>query len=480
MTIRALLACFLLIVVVITRFFTETVPVLPRVLNFADLVLLIMFGALVTLSFTASRRTRLRHLGLWGPLRLFVFIFLVSAIVNTLLFGNSILLALADFVFYLEPILFALIFTNLGWSERDTYWLTRVFVALALVQIPVGLIQIPRALAYSSEGADYVSGTFGTNGSQMGFFLAQVGGYMVGRYLIERKVRWLLPLPIMLIVFYASGFKVMWVSLPLTVVLVILAFTSVQPWRKILLVALIGLASGVGALVVGSRASSVTVGNWEQVFSSELSQELTQIGKTQAILSLVSIYQEAPHAVLVGVGPGAYSSRAFQAFVNPTGNESMSNVTRDYVSTIEPSIWAQRYVIPLISRPGCCFLGSGTVDWPFSSYISLLSELGVVGLLAYLWAYYLVFARVWMKSRQAWRERDVQRYAVSIGGMVGLLFLAQMAFLDNWFETSRVVVPLWLMLVPLLMDKPEHRRLLLNSKVFPRARVATRRATLLS
>ncbi len=207
-------------------------------------------------------------------------------------------------------------------------------------------------------------------------------------------------------------------------------------------------------MYVGRTTSSPTIGEFWNLLSSP--SLILEVNKFKAFQNLMRLYEQVPHAVVFGVGPGSYSSRGFQTFVQAApGAEDYTNVVRGYINPIYPSIWAQKFVVPLVFNSTYMF-GSWTIDGPYSSYLSLLAEVGVLGFLIYIRIYYVVFKRALASSKKAWKQGNFDLFAVSIACISGIIFLFQMAFLDNWFETSRVTVPLWLLLVPVLKSNSTH------------------------
>ena len=117
-------------------------------------------------------------------------------------------------------------------------------------------------------------------------------------------------------------------------------------------------------------------------------------------------------------------------------------------------IWTKQYFAPLIFTGGrAALFGSGVIDGPFSSYVALLGEVGLLGLLMYGWIYYVVFKKAVIVSRKAWQNKNQHDFALAVAGLTGMIYLAQMAFFDNWFEVARVTIPLWLIFIPILAYK---------------------------
>ncbi len=229
-------------------------------------------------------------------------------------------------------------------------------------------------------------------------------------------------------------------------VLLLLLIASKQPWFAIR----VGLGMSTIAVFTVGRGTHPS-SQFIKVFRIS-PVELRSIGKVQAFSNLVHLYLEAPYYVLVGVGPGTYSSRAFQllAQIGPAVN-SPTNVLRDYVpgSLIDISPLARKYVIPLLFKE-TYLLGSWTVDGPYTSYVSLLAEVGILGFVFYMLVYWRVVKLVWESMMEAYENRDAEMFSLAFASLGGIGLLFQMSFFDNWLEVSRVTVPLWLLFVGVL------------------------------
>ncbi len=376
--------------------------------------------------------------GLWTAL---------SSMVNLVLYGIHLIPAVAFLAFHLEPLLFAAAFMALGWSRRETKAFCRALIFLGVLQLPVALIELPVALREADP--DLVSGTFGTNGSQMCFFLVLVMGYILGRYLMDKRKRWVLLLVPLLVLFYAQGFKAMWFAFPIDIGIVLVLVVPGSFKRRVALLSVVLVSVVLLALPLAKRTSSTTMlyAKPAYIMSFVKSPYLWRLGKIQSFGDIWRLYKQAPLAPLLGVGPGSYSSRAFQTFAEP-GPEAINpnNVTAAYITPIPPGHFARKFVVPLTYRSVAAF-GSTTIDGPFSSYVSLLAEVGLVGFFIYLLIYYRTYKEVLAVLKRAWAERDSELAGLCLAAILGILSLFEMAFLDNWFEVSRVTVLMWLLIV---------------------------------
>ncbi len=446
---RRRLLYLLIFIVALVRLFTETLGVLPRALNFADLPLfLYACAALLARRDVKGETTSFYRRSLSRPLKMFTAWVMLSTAVNLMLYNIHFLPALVFWAFHLEPIVFALLLMRLGWNQEDTQKLSKLLVAIGLVQIPLSLIQL--LSVFSEDNPDLASGTFGTNGSQMCFFLVLVIAYLLGRYLMESRIRWLLPVPALVVVFYAQGFKALWLPFVLTIPVGVLLCYPGNKRRKWGSVALVVAFVLLVAFPIGKVTSRQTTEffRWEYVSDVLRSGAIWNLGKIQSFVNVGRIYTDSPIATLVGVGPGSYSSRASQTFTQVALEpDSPTNVVYGYVSPTPPGALTEKYIVPEVFKSEILF-GSGTIDGPFNSYVALLAEVGVVGFALYAAIYYRVSKKVLAAGQKAWGERNSELFAISLAAICGLLTLFEMAFLDNWLEASRVTIPLWLVLIP--------------------------------
>jgi len=438
-------------IVAIARLLTETLGILPRAINLADIPL--FFFACAVLIFRngpSEPGCQFFRRSLSRPLKGFSLCAVLSIMVNGLFYGIHLLPAISFLIFHLEPMVFALLFLRLGWAEHDTQTLATLLLGIGLLQIPMSLLQL--STAFSEDNPDLASGTFGTNGSQMCFFLILVIAYLLGRYLMEASMRWLLPIIPLVIVFYAQGFKAMWLPFVVTMAVPILLFSPRVKRKKVLSVVLILVVAIFIAFPVGMATSSQTMQfmRWEYANDVLRSGAIWELGKIQAFLNISRLYRDAPLSAFVGVGPGSFSSRAFLTFTEVSPDpEAPTNVTHGYIEPIAPGVFAEKYVVPLVFKSEILF-GSSTIDGPYNSYVSLMGEVGLIGFALYFLVYYRVFRRAITAAREAKRQGNPLLFAISIAAICGCLTIAQMAFLDNWVEVSRVTLPLWLLLLPVI------------------------------
>ena len=173
---------------VVIRFFTEVIGVLPRALNFVDVPLfglLILAAAGRGVSATDAREAA-RYV---PPALFFVAICAVAAIANPS--RVEIAPALVFIYGFVAPLGVYWASYRL-WPAGRALNMSRLIVVLGLVQIAVViLIDLPRFLA--SSNPDEVSGTFGTNAYQLVFFLLVFATVLAGIFTYEQGRRAVAP-----------------------------------------------------------------------------------------------------------------------------------------------------------------------------------------------------------------------------------------------------------------------------------------------
>jgi hypothetical protein len=162
------------------------------------------------------------------------------------------------------------------------------------------------------------------------------------------------------------------------------------------------------------------------------------------------LYQDEDLAPLIGTGPATFSSRAWQTFAK-SGSGSESNVAGGYAQRLVGGIYttdvSEKYVTPQLES-GSAVEGSRAVTSPFSSYLGLAAEVGLIGLAlvvgTYLWALFRSghLARATIAAADG---RDSVP-ALALAATIGLLTLLQMALLENWLEVTRLTFVVWAML----------------------------------
>jgi transcriptional regulator with XRE-family HTH domain len=432
------------VLLVTVRFFTEVHPVLPRAANFIDIPIFLL--AIIVLATQPAVR-----IGRWylrtGPLvTAFLLLSLVSVVVNI---GRVDPAPVIVFIYgFLAPIVLYAV-TYRVWPQGNAATFSRTLVGLGIVQLAVVLlVDLPRFV--DTRNPDDVSGTFGTNAYQLVYLLLVLVALVVG------------------IATFEPGTRVARFSVPLVAAFFVVMLLAQY---RALLVSTVVAIFAVGYLVRGRRRGVLAVGVASVAFAGAFYYVATNLpvlkldaaarsisgspseyvkGRAGVVGHVFDMYGDIPTTVAIGSGPGTYSSRAWQTFAK-ADSASQSNVAGGYATSLTgghvySTDVSRKYVDPQMTH-GKIEQGSGAISNPYSSYASLMAEVGVPGAVLIVIIYVGVLFRLWTMARRLLRSRrrGDPLPALTIATFVAFLTLLQMAFLENWFEVSRITFVIWIM-----------------------------------
>jgi transcriptional regulator with XRE-family HTH domain len=439
-----ILAAVTLLLVI--RAFTELLPILPRAGNFVDIPIFV--ALLLAALIRASPVSRTREL---TPALVLGFLFLVVFTVATITNLSRVSPAPALMFLYgfLGPVGVFYAVHRL-WIPGSAVRLSRVLVALGVLQLILAFgVQLPEYI--SSKNPDVISGTFGENAYQLVFFLLVLVGLLAGIFTFEKRraVSRLVPvlLPAILVVILLAQYRSLLVTTVLTIVM---------------LSALLATARGRGALIAVFATAGllmtlayVVQSIPELKFGSAIAQSREDpaffLKKRFDPADVVgTLFSDEPRFMITGTGPGTYSSRGWQTFARAGGSASASNVAGEYVEVLTngrpyTTDVSDKYVVPQL-RDAEVVDGSRALSSPFSSYLSLLAEVGVLGFVLivalYLWAF-AYSLRMTLSSVRTAQDGDPLP-ALLCASTVAFFVLLQMAMFENWFEITRLTFLSWI------------------------------------
>jgi hypothetical protein len=422
---------------VLIRFFSEVVSILPHAVNFADVP---MFAVLLVATALVPAPPDRRPLGLLAPGVAFMALCAISVVANLerVAVGPTLL-----FVYgFLAPFVVLWAVYRL-WAPGHALSLSKLLVALGLVQlVVVGTIELPRFI--SRHNPDDISGTFGQNPYQLVFFLLVITALLAGIFTFEARRRVAPWVPLLLTAVFAVIFLAQYRSLLLTTALTVLALgiTLARGRRRGALLGTVAVVVLIGALSFTAQYFPVlklgsTVGEIQKdptYYARQRAKLLGDIGK---------LYGDDARYTITGTGPGTYSSRAWKTFA-AFKSASDSNSAGPYIAKLAGgqvyrTDVADKYVVPRLENAQT-ISGSQAVTLPLSSWLSLLAELGVLGLLLALALYGRVLLGTIRRAGAAMRRGTPGDPvpALLLAGGTGLFVLLQMAFLENWLEVARL------------------------------------------
>lgn len=441
-----LLALGAICLLVTIRFFTEVIPVVPRALNFVDIPIFLVL-AFASLNGPTTNNAGRAYLRVGAPAIAFVVLAILSGIINADRVAPAP--ALVFIYGFLGPIaVYASVYRI--WPPGNARSLSRCLVVLVLVQlVVVAFIDIPRFIA-SENNPDQIAGTFGTNAYQLVFFLLIGSALLVGIFSNEpgRPVARAVPLLIgaILVVIMLAQYR----AILATTVVTLVAIGALLRKRPR------GIVAVTAAVIALALAFSYVATAFPRLKLEATATTLSESPWTYATRRyegarpLIAMYGDIPFAVVVGTGPGTFSSRAWQTFAN-AGSSSLSNVQGGYARALTGGSYAtdvsDKYVRPQLQK-GLVVEGSHAVTSPHSSYTSLLAEVGVLGFVFMMVLYFLALTRSWRMARSALRApvRNDPLPALALATFVAFLTLIQTAFLENWFEVTRITFIAWILL----------------------------------
>ncbi len=422
---------------VLIRFFTEVVPVVPRAANFVDVPIVVALGvaALLRPPVHSSNDSLSRWLPALG------FAFLVLSVLAAILNPSRVDIAPALVFIYgvLSPLLVYGAVRRL-WPVGRAAAASTLLLALGAVELlVVGAIDIPRFAA--GNNPDDISGTFGTNAYQLVFFLLLFIGLLAGIYSLERRRAVARFAPLLIVLSLAVIVLAQYRALLVTTGLcLLLTAVLLRRRRHGLMAAGIAMLAFMAALAFG--AAKLPVLKLDQTLNQDPASIASQ--RLEIADQVERLYNAQPQYIATGTGPGTFSSRGWQTFALGDST-SESNVAGAYaLSLTGGEVYrtdvSDRYVRPLLERTEGAVAGSRAVSSPFSEYLAVAAETGLLGLLILIAIYAGAFAASLRRTIAALRNPlpSDPLPALLLTTTIAFFALLQMGLLENWLEVTRL------------------------------------------
>jgi hypothetical protein len=443
---------------VLIRFFTEVVSVIPRAANFVDIPLFLTLAA-VAWSRQSPKEARGAYASLSLPTVLFLGLATVATIANLSRVEPGP--ALVFLYGFLAPFgVYAAVYWL--WPPGHVRALSRLLIGLAGLQLMVVYaIDLPRFLR--SQNPDVISGTFGTNQYQLVFFLLVCTGLLAGIFTFEKgrlAARFAAPLFVfMLAAIFLAQYRSLLASAFLTVLLIGVLLGA--RGRGIVAGGFVAAAFLGVLLAVNSYYPALKFGETISTLTSKPGFYFSE--RFHTARNVADLYSDNPQFVASGTGPGTFSSRGWQTFAT-AGSKSASNVQGAYVRLLTGTNYyhtdvSDKYVTSRV-RGAPVIEGSKALVSPYSDYLSLLAEVGVFGFLIITGIYLrglIVTGRLTMRLAQR-ATSDDPLPAIAIAATVAIFVLVQMAILGNWLEVTRLTFIAWA-LVAITHREYDHRKI---------------------
>lgn len=430
---------------VLVRFLTEVVPIVPRAANFIDIPIVLVLGVAALLR--PSVQSTNDSLSRWLPTLGFGFLALtaVSAVVNP----SRVEIAPALVFVYgvLSPLVVYGAVRRL-WPVGRAAAASSLLLALGAVELlVVGAIDIPRFAA--GNNPDDISGTFGTNAYQLVFFLLLFIGLLAGIYTLERRRAVARFAPLLIVLSLAVIVLAQYRALLVTTGLcLLLTAVLLRRRRHGLMAAGIAMLAFMAALAFG--AANLPVLKLDQTLNQDPGSIATQ--RLEIADQIERLYNDKPQYIATGTGPGTFSSRGWQTFALGD-SKSESNVAGSYaLSLVGGEVYrtdvSDRYVRPLLERDEGAIAGSRAVSSPFSEYLAAAAETGLLGLLILVAIYAGAFAAGLRRTIAALRNPlpSDPLPALLLATTIAFFALLQMGLLENWLEVTRLTFIAWALL----------------------------------
>ena len=258
---------------------------------------------------------------------------------------------------------------------------------------------------------DWVTGTFGEfQGNIFFFFCAFCFIVFLNRYMIYHKdLKYLIASGIFMIM---TGSIALIVLFAISITIYFFMSLNIKPKTRMKIVALLGLASIFFILVTPAWIKNYMV---KIVTAEDKSIYISKIDDYENVFSNPNNPLEFE---LFGAGIGEYSSRAaltctgiYIDSYNSLFKPSMSEYTRKYIYNKLLSVYEYKL---------------GIVDTPFSEYISVKGELGIVGIV-FLILYFLKM----LKKNKKWSR-------------IYIIFIILACFTENYMEFAKITSLLYI------------------------------------
>jgi hypothetical protein len=435
-----------LVLIVGIRFFSDSLGVLPGLAQYVDVPIAALLAFCSVLAFI-RRGYRAGNSKYGIVLYLFVTVSIVSAWVNS---SRVEPLAVAMFIFsFTAPLIVLIVTIHAELRREDVVLVLKTFFWLGVLELGIGILyDVPRFLA--SGDPDAISGTFGLNAYQFAYFLGLwmlyvLGGSVIGSYAHTRGRNVAVALAALAVfaLFYTAQYRAMLIFFTL-VILVALWVSPARVSSRMLLTAVISGISVLTLIVVATAFPNLKLLKVFDLF--EDTTPIVESGKVQGVRNVLTMYGDIPQAAVIGSGPGTFSSRAYYVFA------STPNVEKEAAGAFLMGLrGGQLYISDVANKYSRsirfkAIQGGTTLANVKSSYTSLAAETGPLGLLVYLAAYVMALIYAFRRLRAGPETRDPLSAQLAFTCFGGLILMLVQGLFDNWLETTRVTIPLWILL----------------------------------
>jgi O-antigen ligase len=432
----------------LSRFFSEKLKILPK---WIDLINFPLFAILlILLIININKRIKEKDKDDVFINRIFL-IFTIMFFISTIL-NEFRILPVASILFYVGFMEGPLLFILLNKITKNKIKLASnvdkiFFVVIVINLIVIFFLDLPEFLFTGNP--DVVSGTYGYNTNQFSMLLMICGGYLIGYNYIKNYRTWFVIISQLLIfiIFYLSQFRSALPFFLFSYILMISVLYGKNIVLKIVPLMFITIVLIIFILYItekNEKIEALKFSDWMEIISEP--QKFLEYGKFKIYSIIPKMWSDEPQIMIIGTGPGNFMSRAnftfsYELFTKSKGVAPLVNslfgISHPYFTNLHI-----KYIQTYIKSES--ILGTWQLSNPSTSYLSAISEIGIIGGISIIVLYlFIIFKSLKYFKIIAFRNRDFIPLSVALIG--GTSYLFGLAFLDNYWEIARMTLPVWLL-----------------------------------
>lgn len=382
---------------------------------------------------------------------IFLLVMAVSYLVNLKQQNSSINNLIWTIITYGSSLAALHIFINLPYANDDFKTIMKFSIGLTVFQIALGYYQMVAGGSFQTlnpftlsagAGDTFVGTTFDEGiGNQVAIKISIVAILFFAYWMSEKTFRntillillcigWLLPSAI-----YTLMAGLMVLAYEYVVKGIAHVVHKLKISTSIFLVIVIGIVIVIAFAVMQpdniSYVRTLVTRAYNTAKGNETDGKLGKIVYYKETFS--RLFAENPHVIGLGVGPGNYSSRSAWMVSGAYLSDQPSYIP------VTPSHAAETYVLPIWRKENITetFADASSISYqPFSSWISVLAEFGLLGFFPFVGIFYFL-GKILNRSLQYAENSDQIRFAM--GTKIVLLYICILFFIDNQFEWPMVM-----------------------------------------
>lgn len=433
-----------------TRFFSETLGILPKGADLIDLIVIPFFIPVMVALFAmrvqkSGQIDNKLHNSLVRLVLFYLSISLISFIAN---YQRVNLPPAVLFLFgMLEgPILFILLNRLIKDKKKFGKTMSRFINFIVIVEFcAVIFVNIP--MFVESGNPDVMSGTFGNNSYQFSVFLIIIGGYFLGKLLTTSNFTYKI-YGIIIQIFVLGTFILLQYrsAVPAFFLAYGIVFIMLYGKKFIRLAALgtiLALMIYGGFYFVSSQDYKLRYEDLLDVASKP--SDAVNYGKVIAFKNTAIMFTEHPQMIVFGSGPGNFISRANYTFtieLNQNITKGVGFIIRKFFGNKEFSSDVFKTHIEKLYYMDALF-GSVQLNNPNSSLLAPLAETGFLGFICFGGIYLILIKKSKEYFQFSRKNADKHLLPLATALFMGVLYLIFLAPLDNYLEIGRITLFIW-------------------------------------